>query len=71
MRVGIIGVGLMGHGIALNVLKGGFSLLMLDHPGNQPINDLVEMGAGRRDSPGAVAAQVVVAGGRSRRMRGR
>ncbi len=57
MRVGIIGVGLMGHGIALNVLRGGFSLVMMDHPGNQPINDLIEMGAGQRDSPGAVAAE--------------
>jgi len=35
MRVGIIGVGHMGHGIALNVLKGGFPLVMLDHPGNR------------------------------------
>ena len=56
MRVGIIGVGLMGHGIALNVLKGGFALAMMDHPGNQPVDDLVEMGAERRRSPAAVAA---------------
>jgi len=56
MQVGIIGVGLMGHGIALNVLKGGFSLLILDHPGNQPVDDLIEMGAERRGSPSAVAA---------------
>ena len=58
MRVGIIGVGLMGHGIALNVLRGGFSLLMMDHSGNQPIDDLIEMGAGRRSSPGEVVADV-------------
>jgi 3-hydroxyisobutyrate dehydrogenase-like beta-hydroxyacid dehydrogenase len=57
MQVGIIGVGLMGHGIALNVLKGGFSLVMMDHPGNQPTNDLTEMGAGHRDTPNAVAAE--------------
>lgn len=56
MRVGIIGVGLMGHGIALNVLKGGFSLVMLDHPGNQPVDDLIRMGAQRQGSSGAVAA---------------
>lgn len=56
MRVGIIGVGLMGYGIALNVLKGGFKLVMMDHPGNQPVDDLLEMGAEQRDSPGAVAA---------------
>ena len=45
MRVGIIGVGHMGHGIALNVLKGGFPLVMLDHPGNQPVHDLIDLGA--------------------------
>ena len=45
MRVGIIGVGLMGHGIALNLLKGRFPLIMLDHPGNQPIDDLIDMAA--------------------------
>lgn len=56
MRVGIIGVGLMGHGIALNVLKSGFTLIMMNHPGNQPVDDLIEMGAQRRDSPATVAA---------------
>lgn len=58
MRVGIIGVGLMGHGIALNVLKGGFSVLMMDHPGNQPVDDLIGMGAELRATPDAVAAEV-------------
>ena len=57
MRVGIIGVGLMGHGIALNVLKGGFSLVMMDHPGNQPTDDLTEMGARHQDTPNAVAEE--------------
>jgi 3-hydroxyisobutyrate dehydrogenase len=47
----------MGHGIALNVLKGGFSLVMMDHSGNQPTDDLTEMGAGHRDTPNAVAAE--------------
>lgn len=56
MKVGIIGVGLMGHGIALNVLKGGFHLIMMDHPGNQPVNDLLELGAESVDSPATVAA---------------
>ena len=45
MHVGIIGVGLMGHGIALNILKAGFSLILLDHPGNQPDSMLTGMGA--------------------------
>ena len=57
MRVGIIGVGLMGHGIALNVLKGGFPVVLMDHPGNQPTEDLIGMGAGQQGSPGAVTAE--------------
>ena len=57
MHVGIIGVGLMGHGIALNILKAGFSLILLDHPGNQPDSTLTGMGAERRPSPAAIAAE--------------
>lgn len=45
MQVGIIGVGLMGHGIARNILsRGGFALHFLDHPGNQPTDDLLAQG---------------------------
>ena len=58
MRVGIIGVGHMGHGIALNVLKGGFPLVMLDHPGNQPVHDLIDLGATQGLTPEAVASDV-------------
>lgn len=43
-NIAIIGVGYMGHGIALNILKGGFTLKFLDHPGNQPTDDLISMG---------------------------
>ena len=45
LNVAIIGVGYMGHGIARNVLKAGFTLRFLDHPGNQPVDDLVSHGA--------------------------
>lgn len=46
MHVGIIGVGLMGHGIARNVLKrGGHELSFLDHPGNQPVDEILGLGA--------------------------
>lgn len=44
-RVGIVGVGLMGHGIAKNILKKGYSLAFLDHAGNQPVDDLLAAGA--------------------------
>jgi len=44
-RVGLIGVGLMGHGIASNLLRQGHTLTVLEHPGNQPIADLLQRGA--------------------------
>lgn len=57
MNVGIIGVGLMGHGIARNVLRrGGFKLTFLDHPGNQPADEILGLGAVAVDSSAAVAA---------------
>lgn len=43
-KVGIIGVGLMGHGIAKNILQKGWDLGFLDHVGNQPTADLVALG---------------------------
>jgi 3-hydroxyisobutyrate dehydrogenase-like beta-hydroxyacid dehydrogenase len=42
--IGMIGVGLMGHGIAWNIAKAGYKLTVLDHPGNQPVDDLRAMG---------------------------
>lgn len=43
--VGIIGVGLMGHGIASNIAKKGWPLGYLRHEGNQPTADLDALGA--------------------------
>jgi 3-hydroxyisobutyrate dehydrogenase-like beta-hydroxyacid dehydrogenase len=44
-KVGIIGVGLMGQGIALNVARKGWPLAYLNHPGNQPTDELDALGA--------------------------
>jgi len=44
-NTGLIGAGLMGHGIAANILKHGHTLAFLAHPGNRPTADLVELGA--------------------------
>ncbi len=41
--IGMIGVGLMGHGIAWNIAHAGYKLTVLDHPGNQPVDDLRAM----------------------------
>lgn len=46
-RVGIIGVGLMGHGIAVNIARKGWQLGYLHHPGNQQTDDLDALGARR------------------------
>ncbi|MCZ4353944.1 NAD(P)-dependent oxidoreductase [Roseovarius aestuarii] len=58
MNVGIIGVGLMGHGIARNVMRRGqFNLSFLDHPGNQPTDELLGLGAQALDTSAKVAAE--------------
>ena len=44
--IGLIGCGLMGHGIAKNLLGAGHALMILEHPGNQPTDDLAALGAG-------------------------
>ena len=42
--IGMIGIGFMGHGIARNVAK-HYPLVVLDHPGNQPLDELQAAGA--------------------------
>ncbi|SFV13797.1 3-hydroxyisobutyrate dehydrogenase [Methylobacterium sp. 174MFSha1.1] len=60
--VGIVGVGLMGHGIALNVARKGWPLGYLDHPGNQPTDDLDALGATRHADRASLAraSEVVI-----------
>jgi 3-hydroxyisobutyrate dehydrogenase-like beta-hydroxyacid dehydrogenase len=53
-KIGIIGVGLMGHGIAYNIAKSGRSIAYLDHPGNQPTDALDKRGA----TPRATGAEI-------------
>ncbi|HET8802848.1 MAG TPA: NAD(P)-dependent oxidoreductase [Marinobacter sp.] len=61
-RVGLIGVGLMGHGIARSLLRSGHHLGFLNHPGNQPVDDLLSDGATPLESGRDVArnADVVI-----------
>jgi 3-hydroxyisobutyrate dehydrogenase-like beta-hydroxyacid dehydrogenase len=56
----MIGIGLMGHGIASNILKHGYSLSVLEHPGNQPLDDLKKGGAASYQSAAALARDVDV-----------
>ena len=55
-RIGLIGVGLMGHGIAVNIARRGYRLAFLEHPGNQPVADLLAIGARACASAAALAA---------------
>jgi 3-hydroxyisobutyrate dehydrogenase-like beta-hydroxyacid dehydrogenase len=43
--VGFIGLGLMGHGMAKNILAKGFPLLVMAHRNRAPVDDLVGRGA--------------------------
>jgi len=44
-RIGLIGVGLMGHGIGKNLVEKGFPLTILGHRNRAPVEDLVARGA--------------------------
>ena len=61
-RIGFIGVGLMGHGMAKNLLAKGYSLTGMAHRNRAPLEDLVKMGAAEADDPKSVAeaAEVVI-----------
>lgn len=61
-RIGMVGIGMMGHGIASNLLKHGHALCLMEHPGNQPLEALQAAGAVTAASAAAVAdgADVVI-----------
>lgn len=59
-KVGLVGVGLMGHGIASNIVKHGHQLTVLEHAGNQPIDGLLKAGATSVKDVASLAAQVDV-----------
>jgi 3-hydroxyisobutyrate dehydrogenase-like beta-hydroxyacid dehydrogenase len=55
-RIGFVGVGLMGHGMAKNILAGGYPLTVIAHRNRGPVEDLVAQGAGEAGSLAALAA---------------
>jgi len=55
MRIGFIGAGLMGHGMALNLLKGGHEVHVIAHRNRAPIEDLLAKGAREAGSLGQIA----------------
>jgi 3-hydroxyisobutyrate dehydrogenase-like beta-hydroxyacid dehydrogenase len=44
-KVGFVRVGLMGHGMAANLLKAGYDLAVIAHHNREPVDDLVNRGA--------------------------
>lgn len=58
MKIGMVGVGMMGHGIASNLVKRGHALTLLEHPGNQPLDTLKAAGAVGVASAKELAARV-------------
>jgi 3-hydroxyisobutyrate dehydrogenase-like beta-hydroxyacid dehydrogenase len=56
MKVGLIGAGLMGHGIGKNIVEKGYPLAVLGHRNRKPIEDLLSRGATEAKAPRDLAA---------------
>lgn len=56
-RVGFIGLGLMGSGMARNILARGFPLTVLAHRNRQPVDELVSRGAQEASTAADLARQ--------------
>jgi len=56
-KIGFVGVGMMGHGMAKNLLAKGFEVTVMAHKNRQPIEDLLGQGAKEAKTPREVAAQ--------------
>jgi 3-hydroxyisobutyrate dehydrogenase-like beta-hydroxyacid dehydrogenase len=54
-RIGFIGVGLMGHGMAKNLIEKGFSLTIMGNKNRKPVDALVKMGAREVKTPAEIA----------------
>jgi 3-hydroxyisobutyrate dehydrogenase-like beta-hydroxyacid dehydrogenase len=57
MQIGFIGAGLMGHGMAANLLKAGHEVTVVAHRNRAPVEDLVQRGARKSDGLGELARQ--------------
>jgi 3-hydroxyisobutyrate dehydrogenase-like beta-hydroxyacid dehydrogenase len=55
-RIGFIGVGMMGHGMAKNLLQKGHPLAFLVHRNRANVADLLELKAKELKTPGEIAA---------------
>jgi 3-hydroxyisobutyrate dehydrogenase-like beta-hydroxyacid dehydrogenase len=55
-RIGFIGVGLMGHGMAKNLIEKGFALTIMGNRNRAPVENLIAKGAKEVKTPKEVAA---------------
>ncbi len=56
-RIGFVGVGLMGHGMAKSLIEKGYGLTILGHRNRTPVEDLVKRGAKEAKSAEEIARQ--------------
>ena len=56
MKIGFIGLGIMGKPMSKNLLKAGYDLVVMDHH-KEPMDELAAAGATTADTPKAVAEQ--------------
>jgi 3-hydroxyisobutyrate dehydrogenase-like beta-hydroxyacid dehydrogenase len=54
-RIGFIGVGYMGHGMAKNIVEKGWPLTIMGHRNREPVEDLIKRGAKEAKSPRELA----------------
>jgi 3-hydroxyisobutyrate dehydrogenase-like beta-hydroxyacid dehydrogenase len=54
-RIGFVGVGLMGHGMAKNIVEKGYPLTVVANRNREPVEDLIQRGAVEAKSIRAVA----------------
>ena len=54
-RIGFIGVGFMGHGMAKNLLEKGHPVIVMGHRNRAPVEDLLKRGAKEAKSAAEVA----------------
>jgi len=54
--VGFVGLGMMGHGMAANILKCGYPLTGMAHRNRQPLDDLIAAGAAEAETVAELAA---------------
>jgi len=61
-KIGFVGVGMMGHGMAKNLLQKGFEVTLMAHKNRKPIEDLLGQGAKEAKTPREVAelSEVVI-----------